>query len=232
MKAIRIGTAAALLLIALAAALPVLRAYDNDPVTDTIRRTRVNLCLQAFNACVNQCNTLASAAPGSLSTCMQDCTSRYTQCTSNIARVDRGKQEPARPLPAPMIPPGVTVQKTPAQQRADRGNHLRSRRTDVKESHDRAADPRPPATPTPRPIRQEIKSAPAFRGLPQEEQREIARNTVKVVRQKPAATGSPSRAPGTTNARSERIPTLPARDNKKKASSAGKAIGNTEEQRR
>ena len=118
MKYIRLWLAAAVVVTALVA-IPVTLSFGKDIISDAITEARVNVCTNALNACTSQCNTRASSAPGSYSTCMQDCTTQYTRCINGIARETppRGGLPGVSPRPS-IASPKSTAGKTQLE-RAD-----------------------------------------------------------------------------------------------------------------
>jgi hypothetical protein len=110
MKTARVYLAAALVLLGIVA-IPLSRAFDNDPIGDTIMRARVNVCLNTFNLCTTQCSARATAAPGSYSVCMQDCTFQYQRCMNGIGRAAPGVKVPGSGSPPSVASPGSTPRK-------------------------------------------------------------------------------------------------------------------------
>jgi hypothetical protein len=130
-----------ILVLAGLAAVAVRPGSGKDIITDTIIRTKVNVCLNAFNTCATQCGVQASAAPGSYSVCMQDCTTQYTRCMNGVARL-----VPQAPPPAVSPGPSIAPPKSPPRkigpERVDKVKTPKGPPTNTV---------RKPVSPTPRP---------------------------------------------------------------------------------
>ena len=110
MKGIRYSVASALVLTGLAA-IPLTVSFGKDPITDTITQAKVNICLNAFTSCTNQCSVQATSAPGSYSVCMQNCSAQYSRCMNAIARYAPNSKPTLSPRPS-IAPPKPTPRKT------------------------------------------------------------------------------------------------------------------------
>lgn len=104
---LRACLAAALVLTGLAI-VPVSLSFDDKTITDTIRVTRVNMCLRFFTECTSQCG---SRPPGAYEICMQECTAQFSRCIGNLSRgaASSGTAD-ATPHP-PVAPPKRTPRK-------------------------------------------------------------------------------------------------------------------------